>query len=103
MASEPKTAALNFINALGKIPSLIEQEQKKITELKKDLPVLQEVVNSKWTKENKLNELKTELAAIDRKIQSSITPSENRKEDEQEECKKVDVKNIKTHLKLKAI
>ncbi len=103
MASEPKTAALNFINALGKIPSLIEQEQKKITELKKDLPVLQEVVNSKWTKENKLNELKTELAAIDRKIQSSITPSENRKEDEQEEYEKEDVKNIKTHLKLKAI
>jgi len=103
MASEPKTAALNFINALGKIPSLIEQEQKKIAELKKDLPVLQEVVNSNWTKENKLNELKTELAAIDRKIQSSITPSENRKEDEQEEYEKVDVKNIKTHLKLKAI
>lgn len=103
MASEPKTAALNFINALGKIPSLIEQEQKKIAELKKDLPVLQEVVNSNWTKENKLNELKTELAAIDRKIQSSIAPSENRKEDEQEEYEKVDVKNIKTHLKLKAI
>ncbi|MEN9909901.1 MAG: modification methylase VspI [Bacteroidota bacterium] len=103
MASEPKTAALNFINALGKIPSLIEQEQKKIAELKKDLPVLQEVVYSKWTKENKLNELKTELAAIDRKIQSSIAPSENRKEDEQEEYEKVDVKNIKTHLKLKAI
>ncbi|WP_281335971.1 helicase-related protein [Flavobacterium eburneipallidum] len=103
MASEPKTAALNFINALGKIPSLIEQEQKKIAELKKDLPVLQEVVNSNWTKENKLNELKTELAAIDRKIQSSIAPSENRKEDEQEEYEKVDVKNIKTHLKLKTI
>lgn len=103
MASEPKTAALNFINALGKIPCLIEQEQKKIAELKKDLPVLQEVVNSNWTKENKLNELKTELAAIDRKIQSSIAPSENRKEDEQEEYEKVDVKNIKTHLKLKAI
>lgn len=103
MASEPKTAALNFINALGKIPSLIEQEQKKIAELKKDLPVLQEVVNSNWTKENKLNELKTELAAIDRKIQSSITPSENRKEDEQEKYEKVDVKNVKTHLKLKAI
>ena len=79
MASEPKTAALNFINALGKIPGLIEQEQKKIAELKKDLPVLQEVVNGNWTKENKLNELKNELAAIDRKIQSSIAPSENRK------------------------
>jgi N12 class adenine-specific DNA methylase len=74
MATDPKTASLNFLNALEKIPGLMEQEQKKVDVLKKDLPVLQEVVNGVWTKENKLTELKTELAAIDRKIQLSITP-----------------------------
>ena len=74
MASEPKTASINFLNALEKLPGYIEQEQKKITELKKDLPILQEVVNGTWAKENKLSDLKTELAAIERKIQLSITP-----------------------------
>ncbi|MBJ2126344.1 helicase-related protein [Flavobacterium sp. IB48] len=74
IAKDPQTAAVNFLNALEKLPGYIDQEHKKISELKKDLPVLEELVNSTWTKENRLSELKTELAAIDRKIQLSITP-----------------------------
>ncbi|MBA4153718.1 N-6 DNA methylase [Flavobacterium sp.] len=74
IASEPKTASMNFLKALEKLPSYIEQEQKKINELKKDLPILQEVVNDSWAKESKLCDLKTELAAIERKIQLSIAP-----------------------------
>ncbi len=77
IAKDPQTAAMNFLNALEKLPGYVEQEQKKISELEKDLPVLQEVVNSIWTKESRLSELKTELAAVDRKIQLSIT-SENK-------------------------
>jgi len=74
IAKDEKLAALNFLNALEKIPTYIEQEEKKITEINKDLPILQELVNSKWSKENKLNEIKTELAAVERKIQLSIRP-----------------------------
>ena len=86
IAKDPQTAAVNFLNALDKLPSYIEQEQKKIAELKKDLPVLQEMVNDTWTKESRLSEMKTELAAIDRKIQLSIAP-ENKEQmvDEQKE------------------
>jgi len=74
MAKDPETAAMNFLKALEKLSGYIEQEQKKIAELKKDLPVLQEVVNGTWTKEKKLSDLKTELAAVERKIQLSIAP-----------------------------
>lgn len=74
MAKDPETAAMNFLKALEKLPGYIEQEQKKIAELKRDLPVLQEVVNGTWTKEKKLSDLKTELAAVERKIQLSIAP-----------------------------
>ncbi|MBC5841718.1 MULTISPECIES: N-6 DNA methylase [Flavobacterium] len=74
VANDEKLASMNFLSALEKIPSYIDQEQKKIAELQKDLPVLQEVVNGTWTKESRLSELKTELAAIDRKIQLSIAP-----------------------------
>ena len=42
----------------------------------KDLPVLQEVVKGAWRKENELKELKSELAALDRKIQLSLKPIE---------------------------
>lgn len=76
IAKDEKLAATNFLNALEKLPNYMEQEQKKINELKKDLPVLQEVVNGVWAKENRLNELKTELASIERKIQLSIAPEQ---------------------------
>lgn len=74
MATDPKTASLNFLNALHKLPGILEQEQKKVDGLKKDLPILQEVVNGTWKKEQALSELKTELAAVERKIQLSIKP-----------------------------
>lgn len=74
IAKDEKLASMNFLNALEKLPSYIEQEQKKIIEIQKDLPVLQEVLNGTWSKENRLSELKTELAAVERKIQLSITP-----------------------------
>lgn len=74
IARDEKLAAMNFLNALEKLPGYIEQEKKKITEIQKDLPVLQEVINGAWSKESHLSELKTELAAVERKIQLSITP-----------------------------
>jgi len=90
MAKDPETAAMNFLKALEKLPGYIEQEQKKITELQKDLPVLQQVVNGTWTKENRLSELKTELASVERKIQLSIAPDSNeQKIEEQEESVKI--------------
>ncbi len=85
MAKDPETASLNFIRALEKLPGYMEQEQKKIVEIQKDLPVLQEVVNGIWTKENKLSDLKTELASAERKIQLSITLEQNEELEEQTE------------------
>ena len=74
VAKDEKLAAMNFLNALEKLPSYIQQEQKKIIEIQKDIPILQEVINGIWSKENRLSELKTELAAVERKIQLSIMP-----------------------------
>lgn len=88
LAKEPQTATMNFLNALEKLPGYIEQEQKKIIEIQKDLPVLQEIVNGIWTKESRLGELKTELAGVERKILLSITP-ENK--EEQAEIVKTDI------------
>ena len=59
---------------MEKLPSYIKKEKENIDEFQKDLPVLQQVVNGTWSKEIKLGELKTELAAVERKIQLSIEP-----------------------------
>lgn len=80
IAKDEKLASMNFLNALEKLPVYIEQEEKKIDEIKKDLPILQEVVNGTWSKEVRLSELKTELASVERKIQLSITPETKEEE-----------------------
>ena len=74
MATDPKQAASFFIRALEKIPTLIDKEQQKIADIQKDLPILQEILSGSWNKEAELTQLKTDLAAIDRRILLSITP-----------------------------
>jgi len=74
MAKDPETASMNFLRALEKLPAYIKKEQENIAEFQKDMPVLQELVNGTWSKESRLSELKTELAAVERKIQLSIEP-----------------------------
>lgn len=72
IASDPERASLNFINALQKLPDLIQDEHKKIEHLKKDQVVLQEIVGGEWNKEKQLATLKTELASVERNIQFSL-------------------------------
>jgi hypothetical protein len=75
-ASKPLLASRSFIGALEKIPSIIEKYEKENEKISKDIPVLQEVANSVWRKENELKNLKTELDALSRKIQLSLKPVE---------------------------
>ncbi|WP_392420054.1 helicase-related protein [Capnocytophaga canis] len=82
LANDPHLAVTNFLNALEKIPAMIEKQQKEIAVIEKDLPVLKEVVSKEWTKENTLNELKNELTSIDRKIQLSIIPVKEKVKEE---------------------
>jgi hypothetical protein len=88
IASEPELAVNYFLHALEKTPSLIEKYQSDTEKISKDLPVLQEVVNSEWRREDELKDLKMELAALDRKIQLSLKPvdtGEDSKEENQQE------------------
>ena len=70
--SDTKAAAMNFLNALERIPNIVSQYKTKNETLEKDLPTLQEVAGKTWRKEDKLKQLKTELAALDRKIQLEL-------------------------------
>src|SRR5690606_5150827 len=91
IAKDEKLASMNFLNALEKLPAYIEQEQKKIAEIQKDIPVLQEVLNGTWSKENRLSELKTELASVERKIQLSIMPESREEKTEDIKQRKISI------------
>ena len=72
--SDPIAAANNFLNALQKIPSYIEQYDSRCKALEKEIPQLEEIAGKTWKKEEELKSLKAELAALDRKIQLELTP-----------------------------
>ena len=59
-------------NSLERIPQTIEQYKEKNAVLAKDIPLLKEIANKQWKKEDELKGLKSELAAIDRKIQLEL-------------------------------
>ena len=72
--SDPIAAANNFLNALQKIPSYIEQYDSRCRTLEKEIPQLQEIASKVWKREDELKGLKTELASLDRKIQLELAP-----------------------------
>lgn len=66
----------NFLNALDRIPKLMEQYKSQNATIEKDLPTLREIVGGTWKKEEELKGLKSELSAIERKIQLELVPPE---------------------------
>ena len=55
-------------------PSTIDQYRAKNEVLEKEIPQLQEIAGKVWKKEDELKQLKSELAALDRKIQLELAP-----------------------------
>ncbi len=74
IAKDPKLAVMYFINALERIPGMIEKREKENAELSKDIPVLQEIVAASWPKEGEIKQLGEELATLNRKIQLTLKP-----------------------------
>ena len=89
--SDSIAAANNFLNALQKIPSYIEQYDSRCKALEKEIPQLEEIAGKTWKKEEELKGLKAELAALDRKIQLELAPPQ-----EQDTAEKHETKNIET-------
>ena len=72
--ADTHAAATNFLNALEKIPGIIDQYKKKNEVLEQEIPQLQAIAGKTWKKEDELKQLKSELAALDRKIQLELAP-----------------------------
>lgn len=72
--ADTKAAAMNFLKALERIPKLVEQYREKNVEYERDIPILQQIVGGVWKKEEELKQLKSEVAALERKIQLELAP-----------------------------
>ena len=74
--ADTHAAALNFLNALERIPAIIKQYEEKNEVLEREIPQLQEIAGKTWKKEEELKQLKSELSALDRKIQLELAPKQ---------------------------
>ena len=72
--SDTHAACMNFVNALEKIPGIIAQYEERTAKLKADVPLLEAIIAKPWGKEDELKALKSELAALDRRITAALAP-----------------------------
>ena len=81
--SDTHAACMNFVNALEKIPGIIAQYEERTAKLKADVPQLETIISKSWGKEEELKQLKSDLAALDRKITAELAPKHDENEDEE--------------------
>lgn len=72
--ADKEAAARNFLRALEHIPQTIAQYNARIEEQEQKVAQMQPIVSKEWKKEDELKGLKSELAALDRKIQLDLAP-----------------------------
>ena len=84
LATDPKLACQNFINALERIPKVIESHEKEMAKVVANKDVYTNIANSSWKKEDELRSLKSEAAELDRKIALTLTPPDEEKEEKEE-------------------
>ena len=80
LAADPKLACENFINALGRIPKVIETHEKEREKVVANRAIYETIANGSWKKEDELRSLKRQAAELDRKIALTLAPPEEEKE-----------------------
>ena len=88
---------MNFVNALEKIPGIIAQYEERTAKLKADVPQLEVIISKTWGKEDELKQLKSELAALDRKITAELAPKHD--ENDGAEVKQEQFSQTQTEVK----
>ena len=80
LATDPKLACENFVNALERIPKVIESHEKEMAKVAANKEVYTAIAGGTWKKEDELRSLKGQAAELDRKIALTLAPPEEEEE-----------------------
>ena len=83
LAADPKLACENFVNALERIPKVIESHEKEMAKVVANKDFYTNIAGGSWKKEDELRALKGEAAELDRKIALTLAPPEEKEETEE--------------------
>ena len=84
LATDPKLACQNFVNALERIPKVIESHEKEMAKVVSNKDVYTNIANGSWKNEDELRALKGQSAELDRRIALTITDNKEDKEEERD-------------------
>ena len=80
LATDPKLACEKFVNALERIPKVIESHEKEMAKVAANKEVYTAIAGGAWKKEDELRSLKGQAAELDRKIALTLAPPEEEEE-----------------------
>lgn len=72
----PNWLAWTFCPLWKKIPKVIENHERELEKVKRDVETYKAIASGEWKKEGELRKLKSELSELDRKI--SLTINKNK-------------------------
>lgn len=81
--SDTKTACMNFVDALERLPEIICQYEERTEKMRKDVTLLEAIIAKPRGKEDDLKALKSKLAVLDRKITADLAPKHDEKDGEE--------------------
>ena len=63
-------------NTLGRLPSMIDEQRRKMEKMQKEIPALQGIIARKWDKSDELARLKQECKELQQRIDESLKETE---------------------------
>ncbi|WP_348823355.1 helicase-related protein [Flavobacterium aestuarii] len=79
----PKLAARHFLNAIDRVEHLREKYQKSLNDIEEQLPKLQQLTAKPFSKENELQQMKSELSSLEREIALKIQENQLKQDNPQ--------------------
>jgi hypothetical protein len=76
----PKLATRHFLNCIDRVTALKEKYESNLKELEHNIPMLEQLVNKPFGKENELVQLKKDVANLEREITIKIQKNQLSKE-----------------------
>jgi len=101
ICADPKLACENFVNALERIPKVIESHEKEMAKVVTNKDVYTNIANSSWKKEDELRSLKSEAAELDRKIALTLAPPDEEKDETEEKEQEENLPNNNYSVEMK--
>ena len=80
----PKLAARHFLNAIDRVEHLGEKYQKSLNDIEQQLPQLQQLTAKPFSKEQELQQMKSDLSRLEREITLKIQENQLREANPQE-------------------